>query len=95
MIADIPAVLARLASSRLPVQAIPDPGVSIMSQGMALQQERVVIAQRTGSRSLYCYSVAGVVIELLTELFAVYSPVIATQKAALAPLAVSFGEGLR
>lgn len=65
-----------------------------MSQGMALQQERVVIAQRT-DLDRYCYSVAGVVGELLTELFAVYSPVIATQKAALAPLAVSFGEGLQ
>lgn len=94
LIADIPAVLARLASFPAPVQAILIRGVSIMSKGMALQQECVVIAQRA-DLDRYCYSVAGVVGELLTELFAFYSPAIATEKVTLAPLAVSFGEGLQ
>ena len=94
LIADIPAVLARLASFPAPVQAILIRGVSIMSQGMAQQQECVSIAQRA-DLDRYCYSVAGVVGELLTELFAFYSPALASQKATLAPLAVSFGEGLQ
>lgn len=43
----------------------------------------------------YCYYVAGVVGEMLTELFCGYSPAIATQQAALADLAASFGQGLQ
>lgn len=94
LIADIPAVLARMASFPGSVRDILIRGVGIMSQGMAAQQECAVITQVT-DLDRYCYSVAGVVGELLTELFAVYSPSIATAKATLAPLAVSFGEGLQ
>jgi farnesyl-diphosphate farnesyltransferase len=43
----------------------------------------------------YCYYVAGVVGEMLTELFRGYSPAIARQGAALADLAASFGQGLQ
>lgn len=94
LIADIPAVLARLTSFPEPVRDILVRGVGIMSQGMAAQQECAVITQ-IADLDRYCYSVAGVVGELLTELFAVYSPVIATVKSTLSPLAVSFGEGLQ
>ena len=94
LIADIPAVLGRLASFPDAVRDILIRGVGIMSQGMAAQQECAVITQ-AADLDRYCYSVAGVVGELLTELFAVYSPLVATVKSTLSPLAVSFGEGLQ
>jgi len=43
----------------------------------------------------YCYHVAGVVGEMLTEFYAEYSPTIAEQREAMMPLGVSFGEGLQ
>lgn len=43
----------------------------------------------------YCYHVAGVVGEMLTALFCAHSPEVAVRRAALEPLAVSFGQGLQ
>ncbi len=43
----------------------------------------------------YCYVVAGVVGEMLTELFAEHSKQVAKRKASMMPLAVSFGQGLQ
>lgn len=43
----------------------------------------------------YCYHVAGVVGEMLTELFCHYSPQIERRREVLMPLAVSFGQGLQ
>ena len=43
----------------------------------------------------YCYYVAGVVGEMLTELFCDYSPDIARRRPALSALAVSFAQGLQ
>jgi farnesyl-diphosphate farnesyltransferase len=43
----------------------------------------------------YCYVVAGVVGEMLTELFCASSPAIGARRAALLPRAVSFGQGLQ
>ncbi len=43
----------------------------------------------------YCYYVAGVVGEMLTELFCEYSPQIARNRTAMQGLAVSFAEGLQ
>ena len=43
----------------------------------------------------YCYYVAGVVGEMLTELFCDYSPEIARQRTALSGLAASFAQGLQ
>ncbi len=94
LIVDIPAVLARLFSFPLSVQQILIQGVSIMSRGMSLQQAQFMIAER-GDLDRYCYHVAGVVGELLTELFSVYRPSLSQQKNELLPLAVSFGEGLQ
>lgn len=94
LIQDVPAVLARLFSFPAAVQQILVQGVSIMSRGMSAQQQQVTIAD-CNELDRYCYSVAGVVGELLTELFCVYLPGIADQKSMLLPLAVSFGEGLQ
>lgn len=43
----------------------------------------------------YCYHVAGVVGEMLCELFCAYSPEVAKNREHLAALAVSFGQGLQ
>jgi 4,4'-diapophytoene synthase len=43
----------------------------------------------------YCYYVAGVVGDMLTELFCDYSPAIARRRAGLSSLAVSFAQGLQ
>jgi farnesyl-diphosphate farnesyltransferase len=43
----------------------------------------------------YCYYVAGVVGEMLTDLFCDYSPEIARQRAALSAIAASFAQGLQ
>ena len=43
----------------------------------------------------YCYYVAGVVGEMLTQLFCAYSPAIERRRAGLARLSVSFAQGLQ
>ena len=43
----------------------------------------------------YCYYVAGVVGDMLTDLFCEYSPAIARRRAGLQDLAVSFAQGLQ
>ncbi|HIJ65757.1 MAG TPA: phytoene/squalene synthase family protein [Candidatus Hydrogenedentes bacterium] len=71
--------------------------VRTMSQGMEEFQRGNVIH---GLRDLehldaYCYHVAGVVGEMLTELFCAYSPEVAQHRQTLSDLAVSFGQGLQ
>jgi farnesyl-diphosphate farnesyltransferase len=71
--------------------------VRIMASGMERFQEGQFTA---GLRDLphldaYCYHVAGVVGEMLTELFCLYSPAIAARREALLQRAVSFGQGLQ
>lgn len=71
--------------------------IRIMADGMARYQEANV---RHGLKDLpdmdaYCYHVAGVVGEMLTELFCAHSPEIDRQRAELMRLAVSFGQGLQ
>ncbi len=71
--------------------------VRVMSQGMADFQQR---AGRQGLKDLpemdrYCYFVAGVVGEMLTELFCDYSPEIAKNREQLLKLSVSFGQALQ
>jgi len=71
--------------------------VRIMSRGMSRFQEQ---ASRSGLADLpaldsYCYHVAGVVGEMLTELFCVHDPAIAAQRPRLLALSVSFGQGLQ
>jgi farnesyl-diphosphate farnesyltransferase len=71
--------------------------VRIMSTGMASFQEN---ASRAGLANMdaldsYCYHVAGVVGEMLTDLFCVHDPRIDAQRSKLHRLAVSFGQGLQ
>lgn len=71
--------------------------VRIMSEGMEQFQEENV---RDGLRDMahldaYCYHVAGVVGEMLTDLFCTHSEPTAARGDKLRKLAVSFGQGLQ
>ncbi len=71
--------------------------VRIMSRGMVEFQRRRSLQGLTDMKQLdlYCYYVAGVVGEMLTELFCDYSPQMQDNRQALMELAVSFGQGLQ
>lgn len=71
--------------------------VEIMCLGMPAFQRKASLAglQDLAEVDRYCYFVAGVVGEMLTELFCEYSPAIARHRHAMAELAVSFGQGLQ
>lgn len=71
--------------------------VKIMAEGMSFFQAN---KNANGLKDLqhldrYCYYVAGVVGEMLTDLFCEYSAGAANNKAKLMSLAVSFGQGLQ
>lgn len=71
--------------------------VRIMARGMSEFQEGQFAAGLRDQAHLdsYCYHVAGVVGEMLTDLFCAHSGAIAKRREELAPLAVSFGQGLQ
>ena len=71
--------------------------VRIMSHGMAEFQQNPGLKGLKDLSQLdrYCYHVAGVVGEMLTELFCDYSEEIDRHREKLLPLAVSFGQGLQ
>jgi farnesyl-diphosphate farnesyltransferase len=71
--------------------------IRIMAEGMAFFQQN---SSPQGLKNLkemdqYCYYVAGVVGEMLTELFCVYSPEIRKNRDELMKLAPSFGQALQ
>lgn len=71
--------------------------LTIMCQGMPTFQRNVSLdgLRDLGDLTQYCYYVAGVVGEMLTDLFCEYSPEIASRRSLLMPLASSFGQGLQ
>lgn len=71
--------------------------VRVMADGMAWFQERPPERRVRDAADLdrYCYVVAGVVGEMLTELFCLHDPRLAAQRRELMPLALSFGQGLQ
>ena len=77
--------------------------VRIMSEGMEFFERQEEIAKQDNSYGVatmadmdkYCYYVAGVVGEMLTDLFCDYSQEINSKKQQLDKLAVSFGQGLQ
>ena len=71
--------------------------VRIMAGGMAEFQQNATPDGLNDVPHLdrYCYYVAGVVGEMLTELFCDYSAEINARREELLPLAVSFGQGLQ
>ena len=97
LIAHTPAVIRITHGFSLRQRAALERCVRIMADGMARFQEGNV---RHGLKDLaemdsYCYHVAGVVGEMLTELFCAHAPDIDAQREQLLPLAVSFGQGLQ
>jgi len=71
--------------------------VKIMCRGMPEFQRNKSLAGLPALRNLdeYCYYVAGVVGEMLTDLFVMHSPELAPQRERMMQLAVSFGQGLQ
>lgn len=71
--------------------------VRIMARGMADYQETESLEglKDLPAMNQYCYYVAGVVGEMLTELFCDYSEQISAHKPVLMKLSVSFGQGLQ
>jgi len=71
--------------------------VAIMGRGMAHYQEAPSLSGLESQSDLdsYCYFVAGVVGEMLTDLFCDYCPEMAAERSALLELGVSFGQGLQ
>jgi farnesyl-diphosphate farnesyltransferase len=71
--------------------------VELMCYGMPRFQFSASIKGLARSSDLddYCYYVAGVVGEMLTDLFCDYSPEIARRRAALSAVAASFAQGLQ
>lgn len=71
--------------------------IRLMADGMAEYQATNVSKglKNQADMDRYCYYVAGVVGEMLTELFCDHSPLINHQRETLMALAVSFGQGLQ
>lgn len=71
--------------------------ISTMCHGMHGFEVRASVHGLADAAELgeYCYYVAGVVGEMLTELFCDYSPTISVHRDAMMKLAVSFGQGLQ
>ncbi|MEQ8290408.1 MAG: phytoene/squalene synthase family protein [Gammaproteobacteria bacterium] len=71
--------------------------VAIMADGMARYQDAETLdgVADLNDMGQYCYYVAGVVGEMLTELFCDYSEAIDRQREDMMQLAVSFGQGLQ
>ena len=71
--------------------------VRIMAKGMAKYQDAETLdgLENLAAMDDYCYYVAGVVGEMLTELFCDYSDEINSNRTELMKLAVSFGQGLQ
>ncbi len=78
-------------------QSILERCIRIMSKGMERFQEnkRPDGLENLTDLDSYCYYVAGVVGELLTELFCDYSEQIAQNRERMLKLAISFGQGLQ
>jgi farnesyl-diphosphate farnesyltransferase len=71
--------------------------IELMCYGMHRFQLTASLAglERSSDLDSYCYYVAGVVGEMLTELFCAYSPGVAQHRVALRDHAASFGQGLQ
>jgi farnesyl-diphosphate farnesyltransferase len=87
------AVTAGLGAERAAIERC----IEVMSHGMHHFQQTASLAgvARASDLDSYCYYVAGVVGEMLTELFCCHSPSVAAQRGALQELSTSFAEGLQ
>ena len=97
LIRNVPRVVRITRSFSEPQREALQRCVSTMANGMGQFQLR---GEKQGLQSLedldqYCYYVAGVVGQMLTNLFCLHSPEIAESRKALMALAASFGQGLQ
>lgn len=97
LILNTPRVIRLTHSFTPPQRATLHRCIHIMACGMAEFQQH---SSLNGLKDLpemnrYCYYVAGVVGELLTDLFCDYSPQMAVHQTSLQTLAISFGQGLQ
>lgn len=97
LVAQTAAVIRITHSFNLRQRAALERCVRIMAAGMARYQEAETLdgLQDQADMDQYCYYVAGVVGEMLTELFCDYSPAIDQHYDELMRLSVSFGQALQ
>jgi farnesyl-diphosphate farnesyltransferase len=97
LVAASPRVVARTRGFAPGPRAAIERCVRIMASEMSAFQERQPVGGLADLEEMgrYCYAVAGVVGELLTDLFGDYCPKIAARAPELRPLAVRFGQGLQ
>lgn len=97
LIKNVPAVLRITHSFNTNQRKALERCIRIMAKGMSDYQDTETLEGLKDLPAMdeYCYYVAGVVGEMLTELFCDYSEEINQHKDKLMPLAVSFGQGLQ
>jgi farnesyl-diphosphate farnesyltransferase len=97
LIVNMARVLSVTASLSPPQRSAIQRCVDLMCYGMPRFQSATSLdgLSRRTDLDEYCYYVAGVVGDMLTELFCEYSPDIAKNRAQLSRLAVSFAQGLQ
>jgi farnesyl-diphosphate farnesyltransferase len=97
LIVNMARVLHVTASLSPPQRAAIQRCVDLMCYGMPRFQSTTSLEglSRRSDLDEYCYYVAGVVGDMLTELFCEYSPIIAKNRPHLQSLAVSFAQGLQ
>ncbi len=97
LIAHIPAVIRITHSFNANQRKALERCVRIMAEGMADYQDTETLEGLPDLKAMdkYCYYVAGVVGEMLTELFCDYSAEINQHRDEMMKLAVSFGQGLQ
>lgn len=97
LVANMGRVIAVMASLNELQRAAIQRCVELMCYGMPRFQFSASLKGLARSSDLddYCYYVAGVVGEMLTELFCDYSPDIARHRPALSAVAASFAQGLQ
>src|SRR5208283_3582323 len=97
LIRNMPRVLAVTASLSAAQRTAIGRCIELMCYGMPRFQSTASLGGLARSTDLddYCYYVAGVVGDMLTELFCEYSPAIARHRTDLTRRAVSFAQGLQ
>jgi farnesyl-diphosphate farnesyltransferase len=97
LVANMQRVIAVMSRLNGPQQSAIQRCVELMCHGMPRFQFTASLKGLAHSSDLddYCYYVAGVVGEMLTELFCDFSPEIGRHRAALSAVAASFAQGLQ
>jgi farnesyl-diphosphate farnesyltransferase len=97
LIANTPRVIRITRSLAPPQIAALARCVRVMSDGMVYYQGQETLDGLADQRAMdrYCYYVAGVVGEMLTDLFCHHCPALQPRRATLMALGISFGQGLQ